>query len=149
MSHCEAHNILANFQHGFRKGKNIDMLILDFSKAFDTVPHKRLITKLKYYGISCQVGEWIQAWLTKRQQQVVLDGDVSSPAHVRSGVPQGTVLGPLMFLLYINDINEHISSSQIRLFADDCLLYREVRNENDVKKLQDDLTYLEQWAKVW
>ena len=100
------------------------MLILDFTKAFDTVPHQRLLMKLKHYGIDSNLHRWISSWLTERTQQVVVDGDYSSCKKVRSGVPQGTVLWPLMFLLYINDIGDHLNHSTIRLFADDCLLYR-------------------------
>ena len=97
--------------------------MLDFSKAFDTVAHKRLMAKLHHYRVDHQVCAWIQSWLTQRTQTVVVDGISSPPVHVLSGVPQGTVLGPLMFLLYINDIATGISSP-LRLFADDCLLYR-------------------------
>ena len=107
-------------------GKQVDMLILDFSKAFDTVAHQRLINKLDNYGITNYVKSWITTWLTSRTQRVVVDGEQSSDARVRSGVPQGTVIGPLMFLLYINDIGDKISNNtKIRLFADDSLLYRE------------------------
>ena len=98
------------------------MMILDFSKAFDTVPHRRLLMKLDHYGIRDHTHEWIRQWLTTRKQRVVLDGEASSEVHVDSGVPQGTVLGPLMFLLYVNDIGEGVNS-EVKLFADDCLLY--------------------------
>jgi methylaspartate ammonia-lyase len=77
------------------------MLIVDFSKAFDVVPHIRLLRKLEHYGIKGKILEWIRAWLTQRRQCVVVDGETSEMAHVKSGVPQRTVLGPLMFLLYI------------------------------------------------
>jgi retron-type reverse transcriptase len=76
------------------------MLILDFSKAFDTVPHKRLLKKLESYGINGNILSWLEAWLTQREQQVTIEGDKSSTAKVTSGVPQGTVQSPLMFLLY-------------------------------------------------
>jgi hypothetical protein len=98
------------------------MLILDFSKAFDTVPHKRLLKKMESYDINGNILSWLEAWLTQQEQQVTIEGDKSSTAKVTSGVPQGTILGPLMFLLYINDIGNDITS-KIRLFADDSLLY--------------------------
>jgi hypothetical protein len=100
-----------------------DVLILDFSKAFDTVAHQRLLKKLEFYGICDKTNAWIRSWLTTRTQRVVIDGETSSTVHVDSGVPQGTVLGSLMFLLFINDIGDKINST-IKLFADDCLLFR-------------------------
>jgi len=95
------------------------MLILDFSKAFNVVPH---IQKLEHYGIKGKILEWIKAWLTQRQQCVAVEGETSGKAHVKSGVPQGTALGPLMLLLYINGIGDDIKS-KLRLFADDSLWY--------------------------
>ena len=100
-----------------------DLILLDFSKAFDTVSHRCLLAKLQYYKIDNLVWKWIQSWLTEGSQFVVIDGASSKPVSVLSGVPQGTVLGPLMFLLYINDITDRVSST-LRLFADDCLLYQ-------------------------
>lgn len=126
----------------------MDLLILDFSKAFDTVAHQRLALKLEYYGIRGETLTWINNWLTGRVQQVVVDGDQSNESPVRSGVPQGTVLGPLMFILYINDIGNDTSSS-IRLFADDCLLYRRIASREDSETLQRDLDQMCKWAKIW
>jgi hypothetical protein len=106
----------------------VDVQILDFSKAFDTVAHQRLLVKLRYYGVRGNTERWIASWLTNRRQQVVVDGEASEPVLVTSGVPQGTVLGPLMFLIYINDIGENLDErTRIKLFADDCLLYRSIR----------------------
>ena len=170
MAHCEKHNILVDYQHGFRKstscetrlitvrgeiakwkddGHNVDMLIMDFSKAFDTVPLQRLLSKLESYGIYGNLGNWLRHWLTARTQTVMLDGEASSPVNVKSGVPQGTFLGPLMFLLYINDIGTNLTNSKVKLFADDCLLYRIDDSKEDESKLQDDLTELQNWANKW
>ena len=97
------------------------IIIMDFSKALDVVPHQRLINKLDYYSIRGCHKDWLANWLTCREQSVVVDGVSFPPVHVLFGVPQGTVLGPLMFLLYINDIG-HDCSSTIRFFADDTIL---------------------------
>ena len=169
MDHLDNNNILVNFQHGFRalhscetqlvntiqdlaKGiddqEQLDLLILDFSKAFDTVAHRRLLDKLQYYGIRDTIHTWLKNWLTGRVQRVVVDGEFSSVCSVMSGVPQGTVLGPLMFILYINDISEGTESS-IRLFADDCILYRVIGGAGDAEVLQSDLDRLCKWAEKW
>ena len=168
-SHLDKHGILSCLQHGFRKffscetqllvtlqdlvsfkDKNtqIDMAVLDFSKAFDTVPHKRLLGKLSFYGVKGDILSWVQAFLEDREQKVVVDGRSSSSEAVTSGVPQGTVLGPLLFLLYINDLPS-VVSSQVRLFADDCLMYRPIRSVEDQVAMQRDLDSLERWGDTW
>ena len=168
MTHLEKHSILAPVQHGFRSGHScetqlvitmhdlmkkydekvqIDMLILDFSKAFDTVPHKKLLHKLENYGITGMIGNWVSSFLKNRTQQVLVDGEASDICPVKSGVPQGTVLGPLLFLLHINDL-PHAVSSTTRLFADDCLLYRSIKSQSDQLELQADLRALETWAET-
>ena len=91
--------------------KQIDIILLDFSKAFNSVPHQQLLTKLRHYGISNSTLAWIEHWLTRCSQCVALDGETSNPVPVLSGVPQGTVLGLLMFLLCINDITKDIDLS--------------------------------------
>ena len=116
--------------------KQVDIILRlsDFAKTFDTVPHQWLLTKLSYYGINGINGSaynWIQ---TCRSRCVVLDGEFSSPVLVLCGVPQGTVLGPLLFLLYSNDITKSINSP-LHLFADDCLLYRVVNSVEDTNRL--------------
>jgi len=127
--------------------KQIDLVLLDFCKAFDKVPHKRLLNKLKRYGIQGDIVKWIEQWLTKQCQRVVLDNHASNTLPVKSGVPQGTVLGPLMFLLYINDISKNISST-IRLFADDCIIYKVIDTEHDSRYLQGDLDVILQWTEI-
>ena len=106
------------------------MAVLDFSKAFDKVPHQRLLHKLRFYGVTGSTVALIESFLSSRSQRVVVDGATSTQCPVISGVPQGTVLGPLLFLMFINDIADAIQSP-IRLFADDCLLYREIGSPED------------------
>ena len=169
LTHFERNKVLTNLNHGFRAGyscetqlavtiddltRNLDnnhqtdVIILDFSKAFDTVPHDKLLHKLEAYGIKGRLLQWTGNFLSKRKMQVVVDGETSSEADVISGVPQGTVLGPILFLVLINDLPERTRST-VRLFADDCLLYRIIRNIRDHQILQEDLKNLELWAKEW
>lgn len=170
-SHLDRHNILTPCNHGFRSrhscetqllltthdiinrretSKQVDVAILDLSKAFDTVPHKRLLNKLTLYGINGNIHRWISSFLTHRRQQVVIDGAQSSEESVLSGVPQGTVLGPLLFLLHLNDLPSVLDPGTVcRLFADDCLLYRNIRSIADQLQLQQDLLNLEKWAANW
>ena len=114
------------------------------------MPHERLLSKLAHYGIQGQIIKWIQAFLSNREMQVVVDGETSKSAPVVSGVPQGTVLGPLLFLIYINDMPEAVSKGTfIRLFADDCLVYRLITSPKDQAILQKDLFSLQQWSEKW
>ena len=169
MKFLDANNILNDSQHGFRAkrstetqllitvndlAKNVDqsstisIAILDFSKAFDKVPHQRLLSKLSSHGIHSNLLSWFESFLSGRIQQVLCDGETSDPKPVISGVPQGTVLGPLLFLLYVNDLPDNIQST-VRLFADDCLVYRNINNNDDNLILQDDLDKLEIWQNKW
>ena len=125
MTYLEEHNILIDLNHGFKAGfscetqllttmhdlfssfdtgTQTDMAVLDFSKAFDTVPLSKLLTKLSHYGIGGSILEWLNKFLTGRTMKVVLDGKMSREIPVNSGLPQGTVLGPLLFLCHINDL---------------------------------------------
>ena len=145
LKHLDYHQILTDCQHGFRarrscetqlltladelisgldKKQQHDLIILDFSKAFDRVPNERLLKKLRHYGIEGTTYSWIQAFLKDRTQQVLVEGETSDSIPVISGVPQGTVLGPLLFLLFFNDLPDCVQSST-RLFADDCILIGE------------------------
>ena len=147
VKHVAKNNIIINEQHGFRKKLSTitqlinttdwastlnnkgqtDVIFLDFSKAFDKISHKFIISKLHYYGIRNHTLSWIGTFLSNHTQTTVVNGIHSSYAEVTSGVPQGSVLGPMLFLLYINDIN-NVITSQIKLFADDRGLYRNIRN---------------------
>lgn len=169
LDHLDKHKVLTSLNHGFRSGyscetqlvvtahdllgyydknKQVDTIILDFSKAFDTVPHKLLLTKLENYGIRGKLLTWTSNFLTQRQMCVIVDGEKSRHVPVDSGVPQGTVLGPLLFLCHINDLPEQVKS-HIRLFADDCLLYRAINTFKDHELLQEDLMKLQDWADTW
>ena len=132
------------------KKHQVDTLILDFSKAFDTVPHKRLLQKLEFYGIDGELLNWIAVFLTERTQSVMIDGFRSQPDVGLSGVPQGTVLGPLLFLVYINDLPSVVDpNTAVRLFADDCLLYRSIHSVADHVQLQRNLDALDLWGNCW
>ena len=122
-----------------------DIVFLDFTKAFDTVP-EHLLLKVKGYGIE---GNLLQNFLTNRQHRVVVRGTTSSWSSVRSGVPQGTILGHILFLIYVNDISSNISST-IKLFAGDKKVYREIADSiNDTRALQTDIDHLANWATLW
>ena len=105
----------------------VDILYLDFQKAFDTVPHCRLFTKLVTYGIQGELLDWIKSFLTNRKQKVVLNGASSEWSKVYSGVPQGSVLGPLLFSIYVNDIPS-VVDSQTLMFADDIKIFRQIQS---------------------
>ena len=126
----------------------IDVIYLDFQKAFDSVPHRRLLLKLQSYGITGKLLAWIEAFLTGRKQQVVLEGHHSDWSDVNSGVPQGSVLGPLLFLVYVNDL-PGVVQSDVKLFADDTKLFTGVPSTADAERLQADLDALMRWSESW
>ena len=130
------------------KGHQIDVFLLDLEKAFDTVPHELLKSKLHRYGVDKDTLMWIDRFLYQRKQQVRVDSKYSEWADVKSGVPQGTVLGPLLFSIYMNDIVDCVNS-EIRLFADDCVCYRIIKQKTDCDILQNDISKLESWANTW
>ena len=129
-------------------GNNMDVVYLDFSKAFDLVPRKRLLNKLKAHGFSGPLLNWIDKWLSDRKQRVVLNGKASAWAAVRSGVPQGNILGPLIFAVFINDLEDDIAHvvSILLKFADDTKLGQEIKSREDCERLQSALDTLERWA---
>ena len=122
-----------------------DVVILDFSKAFETVNHRKLLLKLNHCGINIKLIQWIQDFLTGRGQFVSVDGAKSPLCKIWSGVPQGSVLGPLLFLLYVNDLPDLIDS-ECRLFADDTLLFN---SRTNMAVLQKDLMTLQKYANDW
>ena len=169
VNHLEANKLLSKHQHGFRSGRSCitqllevieiwtdlidkgipyDCIYLDFAKAFDKVPHKRLCSKLKAFGIRGNLLKWLSNFLTNRTQSVVINNISSGSSSVTSGIPQGSVLGPLLFLLYIDDITDGINSV-IKIFADDTKVFRALNSPTDSPSLQTDLDKLLAWSKKW
>lgn len=169
VEYCVANNIIVAEQYGFCSGKscttqllshfekileildnnaNADVIYLDFSKAFDKVDHEILLKKLKAFGIAGNLLNWLSSFLSNREQCVIVDGHKSTPAKVLSGVPQGTVLGPLLFILYINDITKVIKHSYIKIFADDSKLIKMIESLTDRELLDSDLHAVIEWAVV-
>lgn len=168
MNFLDTNNFFHSSQHGFRKSLSsesqlaifihdihssldhhfqTDSIFLNFAKAFDKVPHKRLLLKLSQLNLHPNILAWITQFLTNRSQFVSIKNTRSSSLPVTSGVPQGFVLAPLLFLIYINDLPVHVSS-HIRLFADDCVIYRTVTNISDQTTLQQDLDLVQQWCDL-
>ena len=169
LDHLVKENLLSAKQHGFISGRStttqllsfldkclettvtggvVDSIYLDFAKAFDTVPHSRLLAKLRSYGIREQLLQWISVFLHDRTQVVVVNGEESFLGHVLSGIPQGSVLGPILFVIYINDILENINADGL-LFADDTKIFRSIMSQEDALSLQEDPKRLEEWSQQW
>ena len=169
MDHMLRNNLLYNKQFGFIPGRSttlqllcvfddwtkildgggqVDAIYLDFRKAFDSVPHRRLIAKLESYGITGRVCAWIRDFMSNRKQRVNVQGKFSDWADVTSGIPQGSVLGPAGFVIYVNDLPEE-AQSLIYLFADDVKLFRRIVSNLDTRVLQGDLGALDTWAATW
>ena len=169
MKHLEDYQLLKDSQHGFRKGRscmtnlltlletvtrcldegdNVDIIFLDFAKAFDKVPHRRLLRKLENHGIGGKILRWIESWLGDRLQRTCIKGKKSSWRKVTSGVPQGSVLGPILFLIYINDLDSGVMSWILK-FADDTKIFRRIRDGGDTLRLQQDLDRLIAWSVEW
>lgn len=167
--YLESKNLLNNNQYGFKKGRStvlqllkvldeitlqidrgeqIDMIYTDFSKAFDTVVHDKLLLKLKEYGFNKHLINWIKHFLLNRKQRVKIKGSYSEWEQVLSGVPQGSVLGPLLFILFIDDIVQAFNSF-VYLYADDMKLFGVIRSSDDVLRLQGDLDGLWDWVSRW
>jgi ribonucleases P/MRP protein subunit RPP40 len=171
VNHLDKNKLIRSTQHGFTKGRScasnllcflekvtsqldngaaIDVIYLDFAKAFDTVPHKRLKKKLKAHGISGKLLRWIASWLHGRKQRVVLNGAESTWAEVLSGVPQGSVLGLLLFLIFINHLDAAVSVADwLSKFADDTKVARVISSDSDRAELQESLNALMDWTMKW
>ena len=119
-----------------------------FCQGFDKVLHKKLCYKLASYGITGPILEWISDFLSNRTQKILVGDQTSDSTYVLSGVPQGAVLGPLLFLCYINDLPRSIKST-VRMYADDTLVYNAINSINDCTQLQNNLLLLEKWANIW
>ena len=164
----EKNHIFSSKQHGFRKGRSCltqllqhmdflfqnymdnsetDVIYLDYAKAFDKVDHSILLEKIKAYGIEGKVYTWIEQFLCGRTQTVVVDGKKSLTEPVISGVPQGTVLGPILFLLYVNDLEIKIKNSKMNSFADDTRISKKISTQEDCDLLQQDLEYVIEWSE--
>ena len=171
VKHMIKHKIINESQHGFVPGKSCltnlleyldrlteivdsgqaaDIIYLDFAKAFDKVPHCRLLAKVRAAGITGNALSWIQAWLHDRKQRVVLNGNASGWKSVRSGVPQGSVLGPILFVIFINDIDDSCSDATfLSKFADDTKAVHIIKGEADRANLQMDIDNLVSWSDEW
>ncbi|CAM4545379.1 unnamed protein product [Caretta caretta] len=164
--HIEEHKLFRKSQHGFCKGIScltnlleffeginkhvdkgdpVDIVYLNFQKAFDKVPHQRLLCKLSCHGITGKILSWIENWLKDREQRVGINGKFSEWRGVSSGVPQGSVLGPILFNLFINDLEKGVNS-EVAKFADNTKLLKIVKTKADCEELQKDLTKLSDWA---
>ena len=169
MNHLLDNGLLSSRQFGFLSGRStvtqllrffddsldkivaggvVDTIYMDFAKAFDKVPHRRLLHKLQAYGVHGNVLRWIKAFLTDRSQVVMVNGEKSQSAPVLSGVPQGSVLGPLLFIMYINDLPE-VVKSDVYLFADDTKIFKQVSTIDEANLLQEDLNSLAKWSNDW
>ena len=169
MDHLVDNNLISEHQHGFVPGRScitqllevmdywtealdeggsVDVVYMDYQKAFDSVPHRRLILKLESTGIKGNVLKWVTDFLSNRRQRVIINGVSSQKASVTSGIPQGSVLGPLLFVIYINDLPRGLKTTA-KMFADDTKLYTRSDIENGPDNLQSDLNALQLWSERW
>ena len=130
------------------EGECIDVVFLDFAKAFDKVPHRRLMEKLEKHGISGKVWNWISKWMSGKSQRVHINGYLSAWRYITSGVPQGSILGPILFLIFINDLESGLINNVIK-FADDTKLLGKVNSVAERNDMQHDLQQLMDWSSTW
>ena len=169
MKHMWENKLLSDYQHGFVEdrsctsqllavleawtrildsGNAVDAIYLDFRKDFDTVPHKRLLPKLEGYGVTGKYLTWINAFLDGRKQRVIINGEESPWKDVTSGIPQGSVVGPVLFVIFINDPPDVMKQS-VQMFADDTKMWSKISNLQDCVYLQEDIDKLQEWSKNW
>jgi len=141
-------NVLDEWTKLLDTGTPVDVIYTDFQKAFDSVLHRRLMSKLEAYGVHGHLLSWIKSFLMGRKQRVVVNGLESTWKAVISGVPQGSVLGPILFLIYINDIVDNISCTAY-LFADDMKLFNGITHDADMARLQSDICAVDAWTDQW
>ena len=167
IEHVKRNELNCHQQHGFVKRRStttnllealnmwteammhgipVDVLFLDYSKAFDTVPHQRLLQQVKSFGIQGEALQWICSFLSNRRQRVRVNGQLSDFKPVLSGVPQGSILGPILFTLFVNDIPEEINNI-ISMYADDTKIYAAIQSDINSSSLADDLKAMEEWAR--
>ena len=171
VNHMKKYNLFSDKQYGFISGRStvlqllavleswtqsldvrndIDVAYCDYMKAFDKVSHRRLIHKLKMYRFGEAFQNWIGDFLAGRKQKVIVNGKESTWGTVTSGIPQGSVLGPILFVLFINDLPEHLpNSSKLYLYADDTKIFREIKDDLDREKLQEDIYSMYEWSERW
>ena len=164
-------NLFSNKQYGFIKnrsteiqllkvvddwttvldnGKQVDVIYTDFEKAFDKVPHRRLLSKLHSYGVNEELILWINSFLCGRTQCVKINSSISDPKPVLSGIPQGSVLGPLLFIIFINDLPLSCQNlCDMFLFADDAKMYKCVESQQDSDSLNECFKYMVDWSADW
>ena len=169
IDHMQTNNLFSDMQYGFIPGRStslqllkmldfvtdavdsscqVDVAYMDFVKAFDQVPHRRLMAKVESYGITGDILKWIRSFLSERFQRVVVNSDMSPWAPVLSGIPQGSVLGPILFVIYVNDLPD-VTKCLTLLYADDTKVLNKISCVEDVSCLQEDLTSLQSWSAKW
>jgi hypothetical protein len=142
--------VFSDINNSLDSGGQTDLVYFDLSKAFDSVPHTFLLHKLKSFGINNKLHAWLTSYLTNRMQRVLINGSKSEWLPVTSGVPQGSILGPLLFLLYINDLPNILSENTLcAIFADDTKIYRNINSHQDHLILQRDINSAHEWSKQW
>ena len=139
----------SEIHHSIEEKKASDVILLDFKKAFDSVPHAELLYKLWVIGITGPLWYWFRAYLADRSHYVNIDGNSSDCLPVHSGVPQGSILGPLLFLVYINDLPSAITSSSTYLFADDTKFLKSICTLENCPQLQKDIDSMSSWCHKW
>ena len=140
-------NLVDEISKALDEGKHIETIYIDIQKAFDTVPHRRLLHKIQAYGITGPIFNWIQDFISNRTQLVRVNSSKSLPQPITSGVPQGSVLGPILFVIYVNDLPTNLNTN-VYMFADDTKIYQTYVNQAD-DSVQEDLDALQQWSDSW